>query len=98
MGYRERFPSPWRSTLRISRTASRHLLIFPRTFHQEMKAGPWLDTLCKGCEALLVDLLQGLQLRSKVGIAREQIAARRPKLLPNQQNRSQSELRQVDER
>jgi AcrR family transcriptional regulator len=48
--------------------------IFAKRFEQEMKAGRLTRTpSAKVRGRLLVDLLQGLQLRAKVGIAREQL-------------------------
>ena len=48
--------------------------IFAKRFEQEMKAGRLTRTpSAKVRGRTLVDLLQGLQLRAKVGIAREQL-------------------------
>src|ERR1700722_15053666 len=48
--------------------------IFAKRFEQEMKAGRLTRTQSAEVRGrLLVDLLQGLQLRAKVGIAREQL-------------------------
>ena len=48
--------------------------IFAKRFEQEMKAGRLTRTpSAKVRGRVLVDLLQGLQLRAKVGIAREQL-------------------------
>jgi hypothetical protein len=48
--------------------------IFAKRFEQEMKAGRLTRTpSAKVRGRALVDLLQGLQLRAKVGIAREQL-------------------------
>ena len=48
--------------------------IFAKRFEKEMKAGRLTRTpSAKVRGRLLVDLLQGLQLRAKVGIAREQL-------------------------
>ena len=48
--------------------------IFAKRFEKEMKAGRLTRTpSAKVRGRLLVDLLQGLQLRGKVGIAREQL-------------------------
>jgi AcrR family transcriptional regulator len=48
--------------------------LFARRFEKEMKAGRLTRTPSARVRArLLVDLLQGLQLRAKVGIAREQL-------------------------
>lgn len=48
--------------------------IFAKRFEQEIKAGRLTRTpSAKVRSHLLVDLLQGLQLRAKVGIAREQL-------------------------
>jgi hypothetical protein len=48
--------------------------IFAKRFEKEMKAGRLTRTPpAKVRGRLLVDLLQGLQLRAKVGIAREQL-------------------------
>jgi AcrR family transcriptional regulator len=48
--------------------------IFAKRFEQEMKAGRLTRTSSANVRArVLVDLLQGLQLRAKAGIAREQL-------------------------
>ncbi len=48
--------------------------IFAKRFEKEMKAGPLTRTpSAKARGRALVDFLQGLQLRAKVGIAREQL-------------------------
>jgi hypothetical protein len=53
-------------------TASAH--IFAKRFEQEIKAGRLTRLPCAKVRArLLVDLLQGLQLRAKVGITREEL-------------------------
>ena len=58
----------------MSRRASPHPLIFSRTFRAGDEGGARdSHTLCQGASHALVDLLQGLQLRAKVGIAREQL-------------------------
>jgi hypothetical protein len=47
---------------------------FAKRFEQEMKAGRLTRTVSAKVRArVLVDLLQGLQLRAKAGIAREQL-------------------------
>ena len=48
--------------------------VFAKRFEQEMKAGRLTRTSSANVRArVLVDLLQGLQLRAKAGIAREQL-------------------------